>query len=236
MWSFAIKLFDGLKEILAGDKPVLRKLRILRYVACIIMLFIGFCSSYWNLLSYIDFPCVPLLEEKYRLAIHSVGKIFVVAWIIYSALFHNIYRLVCKDYWIQISYIDILIDFIFTIYFVTYSLNIGIEFANGLEVHIKMELMIAIIYLIYCGLSKSYNLYTIKYEQGTEPEYTGYCDNEGKEIMVNAEVFYKGKKCKIVKHEKIYRLLPYDEKIITKDLIKLEDAAGGMDGKLFVKK
>ena len=230
------KLFDVFKDILVGDKPFLRKLRILRYVACIIILFIGFCVSCWNLLAYIDLPCVPLLEEKYRLLLYSSGKRLFVAWIVYSALFHNIYKLVGKEHWMKISYIDILIDFMFTIYFIVYALNIGIEYANGLQVHIQGESIIAIIYLIYCGLSKSYNLHRIKYEQSREIEYTGYCDNEGQQIPVDAKVFYKGKECKIVKYKKIYRLLPCDEKNITSSLLKLEDAASDMNGKLFVKK
>lgn len=43
------KIYEMAKESLNGDKPFLRKLRILRYMACIIILFIAFCSAYWNI-------------------------------------------------------------------------------------------------------------------------------------------------------------------------------------------
>ena len=67
------KIVDWLKEVFTGDKPFVRKLRILRYVACVIILFIMFCNSYWNLLAYIDLPCAPLLEENLRDTLHSSG-------------------------------------------------------------------------------------------------------------------------------------------------------------------
>ena len=51
------KIVDWLKEVFTGDKPFVRKLRILRYVACVIILFIMFCDSYWNLL-YFSFASV----------------------------------------------------------------------------------------------------------------------------------------------------------------------------------
>ena len=76
------KIFETVKKSLNGDKPFLRKLRILRYIVCIIILFIVFCSSYWNVLEYIDLPCAPLLAEKYRMLLHInvkiISKIIVI--------------------------------------------------------------------------------------------------------------------------------------------------------------
>ena len=80
------KIVDWLKEVFTGDKPFVRKLRILRYVACVIILFIMFCDSYWNLLAYIDLPCAPLLEENLRDTLHSSGMGVFIAWVVYSAL------------------------------------------------------------------------------------------------------------------------------------------------------
>ena len=93
------KIFDGLKESLIGDKPFLRKLRILRYVTCIIILFIAFCNSYWNLLAYIDLPCAPLLGNELRSVLQSTGIVVFIIWLLYGALFHNLYRVVNKKYW-----------------------------------------------------------------------------------------------------------------------------------------
>ena len=87
------KIFETVKKSLNGDKPFLRKLRILRYIVCIIILFIVFCSSYWNVLEYIDLPCAPLLAEKYRMLLHIIGIVGFVIWIVYNLLFQNLYKI-----------------------------------------------------------------------------------------------------------------------------------------------
>lgn len=219
-----------------GDKPFLRKLRILRYTVCIIILFIVFCSSYWNILECINLPCAPLLAEKYRMLVHRSGIVIFVIWIAYRLLFQNLYRIYDEKYYMKLLYIDILLDFLFTIYFLLYVINLGIEYANGLEIRIKVQAFIATAYLIYGALSTSYALHQIRYERNQPVKYTGYCDNEGKPIPIETKVFYKGKEYEIVKHEGIYRLLPYDEKTITSRLMKLEDAASDEEGKLFIYK
>jgi hypothetical protein len=117
-----------------------------------------------------------------------------------------------------------------------YALNLGVEYANGLKVHIKKEAVMAVAYLIYCILTKSYTLHRINFEKTKYIEYTKYCDNKGQQIPVDSKIFYKGKEHQIVKYEGIYRLLPYDEKVISSELTKLEDAASDTEGKLFLKK
>ena len=230
------KIVDWLKEALTGDKPFARKLRILRYVACVIILFTMFCDSYWNLLAYIDLPCALLLEEKLRNTLHSSGMGVFIAWVVYSALFHNLYRIIGEKQWMNLSYIGILADFIFTVYFVVYALNIEIEYANGLQVHVKVEAILAVIYLTYCALDTSYRSHQINYERNKKIDYTNYCDSEGKPIPVDAKVFYKGKEYKVVKYKGVYRLLPREERIISSTLIALENAASDVEGKLLVQK
>lgn len=230
------KIFDGLKESLIGDKPFLRKLRILRYVTCIIILFIAFCDSYWNLLAYIDLPCAPLLGNEFRSVLQSTGIVVFIIWLLYGALFHNLYRVVNKKYWMNLSYTDILLDFIFTVYFLVYALNIWIEYANGFQVQIRTETVLAITYLVFCALDKSYTLHKNKYELNRQVDYTEYCDSEGNTIPIDAKVFYKGKKYEVVKYNGIYRLLPYGDKMISSALIKLEDAASDIEGKLLLQK
>lgn len=230
------KILDCLKEILVREKPFIRKLRILRYVTCIIILFIAFCDFYWNLLAYIDLPCVPLLKEKWRNVLHSTGIALFIVCILYSALFPNFYKVVSKKNLMKLSYIDNLFDFIFTVYFLAYALNLWIEYANGLQVQIRKEIILATVYLSYCALERSYFLHRIRYEKNMMIYYTNYCDSEGQPIPVDAKVFYKGKGYEVVKHEGVYRLLPCGERIISSELIKLEDAAGDMKGKLLVQK
>ena len=230
------KIIDWLKGVLTGDKPFARKLRILRYVACVIILFTMFCDSYWNLLAYIDLPCAPLLEENLRDTLHSSGMGVFIAWVVYSALFCNLYKIIGEKQWMNLSYIGILADFIFTVYFVVYALNIGIEYANGLQVHVKVEAILAVIYLTYCALVTSYRSHQINYERNKKIDYTNYCDSEGKPIPVDAKVFYKGKEYKVVKYKGVYRLLPREERIISSILIALENAASDVEGKLLVQK
>ena len=143
------KIFETVKKSLNGDKPFLRKLRILRYIVCIIILFIVFCSSYWNVLEYIDLPCAPLLAEKYRMLLHIIGIVGFVIWIVYNLLFQNLYKIYDEKYHMKLLYIDILLDFLFTVIFLLYAINLGIEYANGLETRIKVQAFIATAYLIY---------------------------------------------------------------------------------------
>lgn len=230
------KIFETVKKSLNGDKPFIRKLRILRYVACIIILFIVFCSSYWNVLEYINLPCAPLLAEKYRMLLHRSEIVVFVIWIAYKLLFQNLYKICDGEYHMQLLYIDILLDCFFTIYFLLYAINLGIEYANGLEMQIKVQTVIAIAYLIYGVLSTSYTMHRIRYKRNQPVKYTGYCDNEGKPIPIEARIFYKGKEYKVIKYERIYCLLPHDGKGISSELIKLEDAASDGNGSLFIYK
>lgn len=230
------KIVDWLKKTLNGNKPFVRKLRILRYVVCVIILFIMFCDSYWNLLAYIDLPCAPLLEENLRDTLHTSGMRVFIVWVVYSVFFGSLYRIIDEKQWMNLSYIDILIDVVFTMYFVVYALNIGIEYANGLQVQIKVEATLAVLYLMYSALNKSYKLYQINFERNKIINYTNYCDSEGKPIPVDAKVFYKGKGYRIVEYKGVYRLIPCEEKIISSTLITLENAASDVEGKLLIQK
>lgn len=230
------KIVDWLKNTLNGNKPFVRKLRILRYVACVIILFIMFCDLYWNLVAYIDLACVPLLEENLRDILHTSGMGVFIAWVIYSAFFCSLYRIIDEKQWVNLSYIDILLDFAFTVYFLVYVLNIEIEYVNRLQVQVKVESMLAVLYLTYCALSKSYKIHRINFERNKIIDYTYYCDSEGKPIPVDAKVFYKGKGYRIVKYKGVYRLLSREEKIISSALITLENAASDVEGKLLVQK
>lgn len=230
------KIVDWLKEALNWDKPFVRKLRILRYIACVIILFILFCDSYWNLLTYIDLPCAPLLRENLRDILHTRIMAVFIGWMVYSIFFCYLYKFIDKKYWMNLSYIDILIEFVFTVYFVAYALNIGIEYANGLQIQVNAEAIIAVVYLMYCALDKSYTIHRINFERNKIIDYTNYCDSEGKPIPVDAKVFYKGKGYRIVEYKGVYRLLSYEEKIISSTLITLENAASDVEGKLLVQK
>ena len=60
---------------------------------------------------------------EFRSVLQSTGIVVFIIWLLYGALFHNLYRVVNKKYWMNLSYTDILLDFIFTVYFLVYALN-----------------------------------------------------------------------------------------------------------------
>lgn len=228
------KILNKIKEFIEADRPLLRKLRLFKYVICIIILFVAFCNSYWNLLQYVDVPDVPLFAQQFRNILHSLVMLVWILWGIYSALYHNLYKVLPKKFWVKISYVYILIDFLITIYFFIYALNLVIEFVNGLTINICYEAIFSVVYLLYCMLHSSYTLHKIRYEESERVVYTGFCDNKGVPIPEDAKVFYKGKQHKVEEYDGAYRLLPHGEHWIGSDSLKLEDAACDSVGKLFL--
>ena len=228
------KVLEEVKEFVKADKPLLRKLRILRYVTCLIILFVAFCDSYWNLLEYIDLPRAPLFQERYRIILHSSEIMVWILWGLYSALYQNLYNVFDRKFWIKLSYVYILIDFVITMYFLIYALNLVVEFVNGLTINIREEAAFAVVYLVYCALQSSYTSHKIRYQKREQMIYTGFCDSKGEPIPKEAKVFYKGKQHKVEKYEGEYRLLPHGVNWIGSDSLKLEDAASDLSGKLLL--
>ena len=226
------KIINIGKTIFGGGKPFLRIMRIFRYVTCIIVLFTLFCDSYWNLLDYVDFPCVPLFGEKFRATLHSSGIGVFVIFVIYSETNWNV---ILKRWQMIVTYIENVLNFVFTMYFLLYATNLCIEHANGVPINIWIEAVISVIYLVQCAVVKSLVLHRKQCEQ-MQVRYTGYCDCGGCEIPIEGIVFYKGKGYKVVKHEGIYRLLPCGERIISSKLIALEDAVADQEGHLLLRK
>jgi len=156
------KILEFLKMVFNKEVNVIRRLRLLRYVACAIIIFIAICEKYWNLLAYIELPCAPLLDEKWREVIRCIGGPMVIAWIIYKTIYGIIYKFVIEN--LKVSYIDLLIEYVFSLYWLIYVLNIGIEYANGLQIQIGAEVVISVIYLVYCKLENLWFFHQYTYE------------------------------------------------------------------------
>lgn len=261
MWN---KIYECLKEFFDAGKPFLRKLRIMRYMVCVVIIFIFICDSYWNVLTYINLPCAPLLAKSVRDFLRSSVVIIFILWLLFIMLFPKLYRyisMLCQnrhrdngdnedngDKWkMIISYIQNLLNFFFTMYFIVYAVNKVIEYANGLPVHITVEVTVAFIYLIGCAFAKSILLHSINYERNKTISYTNFCDSTGTRIPVDAYVFYNGKsyfveqKAKekedsVKQKEKVYVLSPCESLYESSMEIPLEDAASDMQGKLFVER
>jgi len=157
------KILEFLKMVFNKEVNVIRRVRLLRYAACTIIIFIAICERYWDLLSYIELPCAPLLEEKWREVIRCLGGPMVIVWIIYKTIYGIIYKYVIES--LIVSYIDLLVEYIFSLYWLIYALNIGIEYANGLPIHIGAEVVISVIYLVCCHLESMWVSHQITYKK-----------------------------------------------------------------------
>lgn len=226
------KFLDALKELWMGNKSSLAILRFLRCMACIILISVVFCDCCWDSLVYEKTISIPLFNDKVRSLLYSIRAIMLFLWLVYRGAFQNLYKICGMGSKIIASFIEVLLDCFFTMYFFMYAINVGMEYGSGIQVQIQAEAILSVVYLTYC----TYILHKYKCEKNIQPCFTNYCDSNGQEIPIDGKVFYKGKVYKIVEYEGSYRLLPKGNKIISGKLIKLEEAASDMGGKLFVKK
>lgn len=225
------KVFDELLEFLKSDKPVIRKFRVIRYICCVIIVFTFWCSSYWNILGYVNLPCVPLWDEGIRNALSTAGTPVVLIWIIYSLMYHNIYRITKKEYWLYVSFCDKVLDCLFTVFFLVYSVNVLVEYANGVGIVEKKTVILAVIYFSACIVKKAYYEHQDTFDKAhTKP--TGFFDCNNQSINMDDLIIYKGQKNKVICFEGEYKLLPHDEHIISKKLVSLKEAAGESDSKI----
>lgn len=213
----------------------LRKCRLGRCISCFLILFLWFCNSYWNVLSYIAWPCLPLFGDNLRSFLHSTIKGVFISWLLYKPIILKLYKVLYFKCALQVSYAKVLLDCVYTVLFLTYAINLMVEFVNDIQVDVTLPMLVSVGYLMYCGLQESYFIHKKHYQQYIQIRYTDYCDSRGKEIPEGAEVFYKGKGYEIVRHEKEYRLLPIGEKVIYSGLIKLEEAASDVNGHLVLR-
>lgn len=211
-----------------------RKIRILRYITCIIILFVAFCKYYWNILVYINLPCPPIKSEFVVFFELTRIKVFV-AWILFFIIIQFIQKNKKNRFKMQLFYLYKVLDFLFAVYFIIYAVSLWIQFENGVLIQIKTESIVSIIYLVCCGFEKTYSIHKRTFEKKEQQDkliYTHFCDNDGYAITDKDLVFYKGKEHKVVEYNNIYRLLPFGERIISEALVTLEDAASNIDGNL----
>ncbi len=75
---------EWIMNTLTKDRYSKRNLRFIKYIACMLILFVFFCQKYWNLLSLFKLPSVPLFDFKLRNCLHSNMGFILFLWLIYS--------------------------------------------------------------------------------------------------------------------------------------------------------
>lgn len=213
------ELFNNIVEPLTSKGvSILNKIRILRYITCFIILFFFIFDNYWNLLIYINFPTIPLLPLGFRKILSNGGlKIaLLIIWIFRKHISCIIFKDIKKT-----SLSTWIIDFFVSIYFVMMALNIGIEYANGEQINILIETLIASFYLLGCIIDYIYNEHD-KFLHEINKEYTKYYDCNNCEIAVDDYVIYQRQTHRVFKQKNEYYLSPCNKNFYSS--IKLEDA------------
>jgi len=208
------------------------KLRIIRFIACAMIIFTWVCNSFWNLLSLINLQDVPPINDDVSNWLFSTGK---CALIIYLVLYIIIFRIICtliSNEAIRkiLLAIDRVLDIAFTMYFLLYAMNILLKFAQGNTMKIGMQTFIAFAYIAFWIGDTIYENVNTAFED-VNIRYTNFTDKDGAKIPENAKLSYRGKVYNVVKYDGTYKIHPQGREISDED-IALEEAASDPKGNL----
>lgn len=200
-----------------------KKARWLINISCWIVIAEAINAEYFDILSYIDLPCLPVIAretiwfDKVSLLI-SMVLMFIFDFAVFELLSN------CGDpsKAMKIAYVHKLIMLCGCIYLFLYAVNLFLKYANGVSVDTKVETTVSVVYLLCNWLKVSYNRHREIYEL-LRRRSTGYFDSNGIEIMEGDYIIYFQRKHKVVRHDSDYLLLPDGEVFISKELTKLSD-------------
>lgn len=193
-----------IKELCVALKKssVLKLPYVLRCIAAGVIMFTFFCR-YWNVLDYIEWGCAPLWGEEIRTFFHkSFTEIIIFGAVCYFVLEKGIRTHVLiplaikfdkKDLWFPIWFtLCDGVDLCFSLYFIMFSINELIEFANGVSSMKTIVLYVAIAYVSGIIIRKLYDERCDRWERIIR-KYTNYFDSKEQRIPYNADVIYYGK-------------------------------------------
>lgn len=202
-----------------------RKNRIIRYIGCVLILFVWILKNYCNLLEYVKTPAVPLLPTFFRnLDIIAIVVAYILFYILFWIMLEKFIADENKENKLKCKAVYNCIEYIISMLFLLYAVNLLIEFANKVTMPATLPFtaFFSLCYLIICLLEKKY--YTYYYENNNDlNEYTDYFDKNGDRIPVNAKVCYKGRLYTVIKDENHIKL---DNGTICKvgnDCLNIED-------------
>lgn len=188
-----IRLFDKQKRY--------RKNRIIKYMACVIVIFVYFNYRYWDILSYISLPIIPLMPHHIS-KLNSLGIAIVWGVVILIETIINCQIKPVNDKqkkcYLNYLYVKKILDLVFAVVCLTYSVNMLINYTHKIMPSDNIAIYVSVGYLVLCLLDKEYWVNLNEYKN-MKIEYTEYVDGNGKIIPVGAKVVYKGKLYKVEK-------------------------------------
>lgn len=175
-----------------------RKIRIIKYVACCIILLLWIIIENPRLSEYFnDVRFLPRLPEFLRdadsiLFIILAGATFLI---VRRIIFINF--IVQKDNETKVRFGAICncVEFIISIRFLLYSVNLVLEYFNDTSpnnIYMHIAYIFSTIYLVVCIVTRVYFLYIAEHANDMYV-YTDYFDANGDRIREGAAVCYNGK-------------------------------------------
>lgn len=202
-------MLDFAKTIwgMLNGKPLIRKNRVIKIMACVIILFTLFCS-YWDVLKLLGIPLPPRFPYPVTSFLKARLYWYFAIWFLSDSVISEFFRrLVChkvederrlSDIMFKWNFFVSIVDFAFSCYVLLYSIMCLLEYEEGVPLDNPIVIHAAWIYLLYCFLGKSYREYKILWDKWHR-KYTGFVDDNGEEIYVGARVIYNRKKYTVEK-------------------------------------
>lgn len=162
-------MFDFIKNM--RDLALPRKSRIIRYVACVIVIFVYFNWKYWDILAYIDVPSAPLFPNPivkidFKFVILSSIIFEMLKCVVRNTAVKKLQELYpYKKVTINYFFIESIADFFLSIIWLAGSLNMIIGYAHGFRPKGYCYFVVSFVYLFVCILSKEHVLFMNKFAE-----------------------------------------------------------------------
>lgn len=153
---------DEIKAIASEVKKssFLRKIRILNYCSCMIIIFVFFNWKYWDVLTYINMPIAPLFSDVIRKTnIYIILGIWIAVWIIREVVRNKVVLEIDskypeKEYIIWYLFAEGVIDLGFSIICFVLALSMLVDYTHKIYPRYSWLLYWAIIYIVLSFIKK----------------------------------------------------------------------------------
>lgn len=166
---------DDLKGVfsLIKDAKLVRKSMIIKYCACIIIIFTFFYSIYWDVMQYIDLPMAPRLSRLIRMMDLVYIMITWVVIYVVKCLIRNLFivkleiKFEEKEIMLKYYFCETVVDFFMSIVTLLAAVNMFIEYLHGVSTSNIIVFWGAVIFLVFSFLKKHYILFTHEFRKIT---------------------------------------------------------------------
>ena len=149
----------------------MRKNRFIRILSCVIVIVVYISWKYWDLISILSFPIVPLFSQNIR----NMSIVAVLFFEVITAIIKNLLRnkviirmdSKCKENEVLLKYFfgESMIDFLFSCIYLLYALNLFVSYTHGIYPSGYGVLVLSVMYIIKCFLEKEYINFAIWYRE-----------------------------------------------------------------------